>query len=274
LKKQHIFLFLLVLSCHVLLINIIGCSKPESSAKELMIFAAAGAKPPIEEAVKIFEQKYGIKISVNYGGAGEVLSNMIISKMGDAYIAPEQRYMNKARQQGAIDADAKVYSLAYMIPVIGVKKGNPINILSLADLTRPGIKVVMGNPETMMLGELVPLMLQQAGLYDMVKPNIVTYVPQVTNIITVLKMSQADAGIIWHNFGITASNDIDIIWIPREYVIGIGEIQVAVASYSKEIKATQKFIDFLISPEGNEIFNQNGYITDRITANKNWQETQ
>ena len=137
-----------------------------------------------------------------------------------------------------------------MIPVIGVKKGNPQNIQSLADLAKPGIKVVMGNPETTALGEIVPQMLQKAGLYDAVKPNIVTNAPQVTAIITMLKMNQVDAGFIWHYFGTTSANDVDIIWIPKEYVTGIGEIQAAVSTYSQETKTAQKFIELLASSEG------------------------
>lgn len=296
-KDKSIRIIILILTCAFLL-GVYGCANntPASSptttipyqptqsttplsssptvsstyAKEIVVFAAAGTKPAIDEAAKIFEQKYGTKVSINYGGGGEVLSNMVIAKKGDIYIAPEQRFMNSAQKQGAVNANATISSLAYMIPVIGVKKGNPQNILSLADLAKPGLKVVMGTPETTALGEIFPQMLQKAGLYDAVKPNIVTNAPQVTAIITMLKMNQVDAGIIWHYFGTTSSSDVDIIWIPKEYVTGIGEIQAAVSSYSQETATAQKFIDLLTSTEGQEIFKKNGYIVDRDEANKYW----
>jgi molybdate transport system substrate-binding protein len=239
-------------------------------AQELLVFAAAGTKPAIDEAAKSFEQKYGTKITVNYGGGGEVLSSMVLAKKGDIYIAPEQRFMNSALKQGAIDANTTISSLAYMIPVIGVKKGNPQNIQNLADLTKPGLKVVMGNPDTTALGEIVPQMLQKASLYDAVKPNIVTNAPQVTAIITMLKMNQVDAGFIWHYFGVTSASDVEVIWIPREYVTGIGEIQTAVSTYSQETVTAQKFVELLVSSEGKEIFKKNGYIIDREEAGKYW----
>lgn len=279
-KRKCIRLSLLILTCTVLLAGVIGCSNavpetsvsPESStyAEEIFVFAAAGTKPAIDEAAKLFEQKYGTRVTINYGGGGEVLSAMVLAKTGDIYIAPEQKFINSAKKQGAVDANSIVKSVAYMIPVIGVKKGNPKNIQSLADLAKAGIEVVMCNPETTVLGELVPQMLQKAGLYDAVKQNIVTNVPQVAAIITMLKMSQVDAGVIWHYFGTTASNDVDIIWIPKEYVTGIGEIQAVVSTYSQEAKTAQKFIDLLVSLEGKEIFKKNGYIVDRDEANKYW----
>ena len=236
----------------------------------LSIFAAAGAKPALDEVGQKFQEKYGTAVDISYGGGGEVLNQMALSRTGDIYVAPDQGFMETAREKQAIDP-ATIQIVAYMIPVIGVQKGNPRHIQSLADLAGPGIRVVMGNPETTLLGQLVPQMLQKAGLYDAVKPNIVTNAPQVTAIITMLKMNQVDAGIIWHYFGTTAPNDVDIIWIPGEYVTGVGEIQAAVSLYSQEGKTAQKFIDFLASSEGKEIFKKNGYITDAEEVSKYWQ---
>jgi molybdate transport system substrate-binding protein len=291
-KNNILSVILIILMCTALLIITGGCSNSEPSAssspvtqsspapipqvsspvyaKELLVFAAAGTKPAIDEVSKLFEQKYETKISVNYGGGGEVLSSMVIAKKGDIYIAPEQKFMNSALKQGAVDANAAISSLAYMIPVIGVKKGNPQNIQNLEDFAKPGIKVVMGNPETTALGVIGPEILQKAALYDAVKRNIVTNAPQVTAIITMLKMNQVDAGFIWHYFGVTSASDVEVLWIPREYVTGIGEIQAAVSAYSQETITAQKFLELLASSEGKEIFNKNGYIVDRQEASKYW----
>jgi molybdate transport system substrate-binding protein len=253
------------------LVSTIGCGNTSSNNEEVFIFCAAGIKPAIDEAAGLFEQETGIKVSINYGGGGEVLSSMVLARTGDIYIAPEQQFMDTAIAKGAINADATISVLAYMIPVIGVQKGNPLNIQSFADLAKPGVDIALCNPGTTALGELVPQMLQKAGLYDAVMQNVVTNVPQVTSVITNLKMHQVDAGIIWHNFGTTNSNDLDIIWIPKEYVTGIGEIQAAVSSYSQSVTTAQAFIDFLMSPEGQDVFKKNGYITDVEEANEYWQ---
>jgi molybdate transport system substrate-binding protein len=282
-SQKRTSLLLSVVLALLLLGNVTaGCSQPQQPtsisnsstspvyAEEILVFAAAGTKPAVDAAAQSFEQKYGTKVVINYGGGGEVLSSMVISKKGDIFIAPEQKFMDSAKKQGAIDNKASVSSLAYMIPVIGVKKGNPKNILSLADLAKPDTRVVTGNPETTALGILAPEILQKAGLYETVKPNIVTNAPQVTAIITMLKMNQVDAGFIWHYFSTTSANDIETISIPRDYVTGIGEIQVAVSSYSQEAKTANQFVAFMTSAEGNDIFRKNGYITDRQEAAKFW----
>jgi molybdate transport system substrate-binding protein len=263
---------LFVLTCILLLMGTISCGHAsQSQAEEIFVFAAAGTKPAIDEAVAMFEQKTGNTVMVNYGGGGEVLSSMVLGKTGDVYIAPEQKFIDNAKKQGAVATNAAVHTLAFMIPVIGVREGNPLDIRSLADLARPGIEVAVCNPDTTSLGVLVPQMLEKAGLYEAIKPNIVTSVPQVTSIVTMLKMKQIDAGIIWHHFGTTNSDDIDIIWIPPEYVTGIGEIQAAVSAYSQHVKTAQQFIDFLTSAEGKKIFEKNGYFTDSEEVRGLWQ---
>jgi len=243
-------------------------------ASELLVFAAGGTKAPLDATASAFRAKYGTKITINYGGGGEVLSNMVMAKQGDIFVAPEQRFMNKAKEQGAVDGSVNAAPLAYMVPVIGVQKGNPKSIQSLADLSKPGTKVAMGNPETTLLGEVVPDILKAAGVYDSVNPNIVTAVPQVNTIITDLKTGQVDAGFIWHYFATTAANDVDIIWIPKEYVSAIGVIQAAVTAYSKEPATAQLFVDFLTSQEGKDIFTQNGYFVDAQEAAEYWQGAQ
>jgi molybdate transport system substrate-binding protein len=262
------------------LMQVWGCAQPSvpaatggtsaSSEKEITIFCAAGVKPAIDESARIYGQKYGIKLNINYGGGGEVLSNMILAQSGDIYIAPEQRFMKTARDKGAIKADTLVSSLAWMIPVIGMKKGNPHKIQSLSDLAKPGIRVVNGRAETTALGELVPQILDNAGLRDAVERNIITTVPQVNAIITMLIMEQADAGFIWHHFGTTNGSDIEIIWIPAELIPDIGEVQIAVSSFSREPESAQKYIEFLSSAEGKAIFAKYGYLADSNEASAYW----
>jgi molybdate transport system substrate-binding protein len=287
-KKSTVTISILM-TCILFLTIIAGCgqiqtnsSTPASSqpktepgatvtyAKELMVFAASGTKPAVDAAAKLFEEKYGTKVTVNYGGGGEILSNMVMAKKGDVFIAPEQKFMDSAKKQGAVDNNTKITSMAFMIPVIGVKVGNPQNIISLADLGKTGLKIVMGNPETTLLGILAPEIMKKASVYDSIKPNIVTNAPQVNAIITMLKMNQVDAGFIWHYFGTSSATDVGVIWIPKEYVTGTGEIQGAVSSYSQENKTAEQFIDFLVSAEGKDIFKKNGYIVDRQEAAKYW----
>jgi len=56
----------------------LGCPGSQTTTK-LSVFAAAGAKPAIDEACQKFEEQYGSNVEVSYGGGGEILSKMILS---------------------------------------------------------------------------------------------------------------------------------------------------------------------------------------------------
>jgi len=227
----------------------------------LSIFAAAGAKPAIDAICQQFQEQYGIRVEVTYSGGGEVLSQMTLAKSGDLYIAPEQSFIEKAIEKQAIEPDT-VVSVAYMIPIIAVPKGNPGNIHTLADLARPGVKVAVTRPETTLLGKYSPEIFAKAGLAEEIGKNIVTEAARPDNLLTVLIMEQADAGILWHFYAVQNADKIENIFLPPEQITGIGEMQIAITRYCRDTEKAQNFIDFITSAEGKAVFEELGYFVN------------
>jgi molybdate transport system substrate-binding protein len=240
-----------------------------TAPSNLSIFAAAGAKPAIDEICQQFQDKYGIPVQASYGGGGEVLSQMMLSRSGDVYVAPEQGFMEMAAEKQAIDPET-VKTVAYMIPVIAVKKGNPRNIQTLADLARPGIKVAVTRQETTLLGKYAPEIFARAGLTGEIGKNIITEAARPDSLLTMLIMGQIDAGVIWHFYQVQAPDQIENIYLLPEQLTGIGEMQVAVSAYSQDKKSAQKFLDFITSAEGKAVFKQLGYLVDADELKEYW----
>ena len=250
----------LSVSWAILLILILSWSYV-TAASYLTVFASAGTKPAIDEICRGFEERYGINVKIIYGGGGEVLSQMILSGSGDAYIAPEQRFMESAEQQGVIDPETK-RTIAHMLPAIAVSKGNPKRITILSDLAKPGIRVAVTRPETTLLGKFAPEIFRKAGLAEAIEQNIVTTALRPDSVVTMLLLDQIDAGIIWHFYQRLAPEAIETIPLLPEQLTGIGEMQIALATYSENKKAALQFIDFVISHKGKAIFAKHGYILD------------
>jgi len=194
---------------------------------------------------------------------------MILSGSGDVYIAPEQRFMETAIEKGAIELET-IKSIAYMIPVIAVQKGNPKNIVTLADLARPGIRVAITRPETTLLGKYAPEIFSKAGIAEAIEKNIVTQAARPDNLLTMLVMGQIDACIIWHFYQLQVPEQIENIYLLPEQLTGIGEMQVAVSSYSNDRKSAQRFIDFITSGNGAAVFKRFGYLVDNEEVNRYW----
>jgi molybdate transport system substrate-binding protein len=244
-----------------------SCSSVQS---DLVIFAAAGAKTPLDEVCRRFEERYHTQIRINYGGGGEVLSQMILSKDGDVYVAPEQSFMETATTKLVIEPDT-IRNVAYMIPVIAVQKGNPLNITSLTDLTRPDVSLVISRTETTLVGQYALDIFAKAGLTEDIEKNVVTQAARPDNILTMLMMGQVDAGIIWHFYQIQASEYMEVIFLPPNQITGIGEMQAAVSTYSNNKSTARDFIDFLVSGDGKSVFKNAGYIINNEEVKQYWQ---
>ena len=260
----------LLLSLAVLL-SFTGCagggvaSSPVN--RTLTAFSGAASKPALDEAAFSFEKQTGIKVYLTYGGSGAVLSQIKLSKSGDLYIPGSPDYIAKAERDGVIDpGSAKIIS--YLVPVIAVQHGNPKNIQSLSDLARPGVKVGIGNPEAVCLGLYSIEILDSNHLLEPVSRNIVTYAESCEKTATLLVLKSVDAVIGWHVFHDWNPDDTDIVYLKPEQIPRIGYIPAAVSVYTRDGETAGKFIDFLTSRPGQDIFKKWGYIATEAEARK------
>jgi molybdate transport system substrate-binding protein len=235
----------------------------------VIVFAAGGARPVIDELCREFKEQSLLSLETIYGGGGEVLSKMMLAKRGDIYVAPEQQFMETAIEKQAIDP-VTIHTVAYMIPVIAVKKGNPKGIDSLTDLTKKGVRVSITRLETTLLGRYAPEIFRAAGLEEAIMQHVATYASDPNNLLTMLMMGQVDAGIIWHFYGTMASDKIETILIDPGLLTGIGKMQIAVTTYTSDAQRARQFVDFAKSVEGRVIFKRCGYIVDAEEVNQYW----
>jgi molybdate transport system substrate-binding protein len=232
-----------------------------SGSETLLMYAGAASKPPTEEAIQLFKEKTGITIEVVFGGSGKVLSEMKLVKEGDLYFPGSSDYMEKAKKDGDVIADTEAI-ITYLVPAINVQAGNPHNIKTLKDLTRPGIKVAIANPETVCVGLYAVEIIEQNLTADekaAFKANLLNYTESCEKTATAISLKQVDAVIGWSVFQDWDPETIQTIPLEASQIPRVGYIPIAVASYTKKQAAAQQFIDFLTSAEGQAIFAKYGY---------------
>ncbi len=122
-----------------------------SSPKRILIFSGAASKPATEEAVRVFQERFGIPVDVVFGGSGFVLSQMKLTKKGDLYFPGSSDFMEMAKKEGFVFPESEKI-IVYLVPAINVQKGNPKRIYALKDLTKDGIRVAIANPEMVCVG--------------------------------------------------------------------------------------------------------------------------
>lgn len=235
-----------------------GCNKSSSSEeKRIFVGAGAGLKPALDPIAKLFFEKTGIKVDHSYLCSAMVLSNMQLTRSGDILIPGSQHYMDIAIKKQIVNPDT-VDVAGYMIPVIVVQKGNPKNITCIEDLAKPGLKVGVGEPEAVAVGKLTKKMLVSLGLYDSVMKNVVLTAGSATKLILPAVMGNVDAVINWRAVAKNFEAKIDIIKIKPEKV-KYTVAPIGITKYSKKIEYAKKYVDFISSKEGRDIFEKYGY---------------
>ena len=234
---------------------------PAGAAEALLVYAGAASKPPTEDAVKLYEQKTGTKVELVFGGSGYVLSQMKLARQGDIYFPGSSDYMEKAKRDGHVFPGTEKV-IVYLVSAINVQKGNPHNIRTLSDLTRPGIKVAIANPEGVCVGAYAVEIIEKAftpAEKSVFRKNLVNYTESCEKTATAISLKTVDAVIGWSVFQHWDPARIETIPLKKSEISRIGYIPVAISSFSNNKVRARQFIDFLLSEEGKAIYGKYHY---------------
>lgn len=242
-----------------------NCGNKEKTYIE--IFAGSASKPSLEKISSNFENETGVEVRRIYGGSGSVLSSMILSGRGDIYLPGSHDFMEIAVEKGIADKNT-IRIIAYLVPVIAVQKGNPRNIRSLDDLLRKDVSFAVGNPQTVCVGLYAVEVFEKAGLVLPLRGKVSTYAENCEKTATFITLKAVDAVIGWDVFGKWNPDEIDIVQIDRKFVQRSAYIPAAVTLHSKNRLIAEKFMSYLTSETGKNIYRRAGYIVseDELTS--------
>jgi ABC-type molybdate transport system substrate-binding protein len=153
---------------------------------------------------------------------------------------------------------------------IMVPKGNPARIRSLTDLSRPGLRLAMPNPQFEGVATQIKQALVNAGGPALEKSVYETKVADGTSILTQIHHRQTplflmkgmvSAGVTWKSealFQMQIGNPIEYVDIqPDQNVSGIYAGAAVRAALHK--RAAKEWLDFIASPAALEIFERYGF---------------
>ena len=241
---------------------VVGCIGEDSVS--ITVFCGSASKPAMEEAAVAFEEESGIQVFLNFGGSGTMLSQMQVSQSGDLYIPGSPDYMQIATADDVVDVDT-VCIVSYLVPAILVQAGNPGNIRQLSDLAREGIEVGIGNPEVVCVGLYAYEIFEYNSLLEEIEPNIVTHAESCSKTATLVALKSVDAILGWRVFSEWHDN-VDVVYLEPQQIPRLSYIPGAVSRFADDTRSAQRFLDFLVSPDGQAIFGKWGYIATESEA--------
>lgn len=225
----------------------------ERGKGNLVVHCAAGLRRPMSEIARQYEEEFGVKLILQFGGSGALESQLMVAG-GDLYLPADQSYLQSVRRKGLIQESMPVAQLSAGIVV---PKGNPKGIATLQDLAREGMKISLGE-KSASVGKFTWDVLAKEGLLDGVEPNVVVTKPTVNMIVEDVATGAVDAAIAWDA---VAKNFPEVEWIPvpeftkRSKLAGIG-----VLTSSKDATRALHFGRYVTSRErGRKVFVEMGF---------------
>ncbi|MHC4175156.1 MAG: substrate-binding domain-containing protein [Planctomycetota bacterium] len=248
---------LVVVLSSIVTVAVVGCTKDKtgSDEKELILLCGSSFVPPAEQLYSEFKVQTGIEIIRTVGGSEDLLPLIKAGRKGDIFIThdPFLDYVGDA------NAMADHVHVGFVAPVLAVQKGNPKGVASIQDLTRPGLKVALTNPQYSTCGEMVFTLLDKKGIKEAVMKNVGNRLTRGhSDLGNLLKTQTVDAVIMWNGVAHTFSDSLEVVRTPYEYDEEI-RVHIISLSHSKEAESLRKFIEFAQN-RGPGIFAEHGYV--------------
>ena len=230
----------------------------------VVVFAGSASQPPLEEAMEAFEAKTGIPVILHIGGSGAMLSQIRLTGHGDLYIPGSPDYMEKAQAFGLVGNDVEI--LAYLVPALLVPEGNPLGIIGLQDLGRPGLRVGLADPDGVCVGLYAVEILEANELASTVRPNLKGMVESCAKAASMIPLKLVDVVIGWREFASWKPELMDAVLLEPEQIPRLAYIPAARLQNAGNPQGADTFVDFLKSSEGQAIFRKWGYLTEELAA--------
>jgi molybdate transport system substrate-binding protein len=226
---------------------------PRSAAPALTVFCAAGLKTPVEAVAEQYKYETGVEVRLQFGGSGTLLGTLRAARQGDLFIAADEGSVADARKYEVVQ---DFFPVAVQHPVIAVRKGNPKNIATLADLLRPDVKIALANPEAASISRVA-----RAALGDTWKKlaaHATVMKPTVTEIAGDVSLGTVDAGLVWDPL-IAQFKETQAVEVP-ELSEHKENASACVLAFSTQPAAALRFAHYLTAPDkGGAIFQESGF---------------
>ncbi len=238
-----------------------GCSATaQPRDRQVPVLAAVSLSGALSAVAEAYEaDRPAVEIVLSFAGS-QTLRAQIENGARFALFAPaDPRQIEPLTAQGLVKSPM---TLAGNRLAVAVPATNPARIDSFADLARPGLKLIIAT-KAAPIGVYTQLTLGLAAndpsLGDSfsaaVMANVVSEEENVGQVRTKVALGEADAGIVYRSS--PSNSQISIIEIPERYNVTVIYPIVLAAEAGDDAAA---FRDFALSPRGQAIFADHGFI--------------
>lgn len=231
-----------------------------TTTSEITVLAASSLTDAFNEiAVAFTAQNPDVRVALNFAGSSQLAAQLGEGVTADVFASANAAQMTAVIATGRITPGTEVVFVSNRLAII-VPADNPAGVTSLADLARPGVKLILavpGVPVRTYTDEIVSAMPPdfQTGFYD----NLVSEEDNVRQVSAKIALGEADAGIVYTS-DVTPdiAGDVQQIAIPDAQNVAAA-YPIAPLADAPHPELAQRFIDFVLSDAGQAILVRWGF---------------
>ena len=227
----------------VLVALVAGCGGSDDA--QLEVFAASSLRdvaPEVDDAPRY-----------TFAGSDELAAQIRDGAPADVFLSASGTPMEELRSAGLVEAPV-VFASNRLVVV--VPAGNPAGLEEFGDLSRPGVKLVLGG-EGVPIGDYAREALAAAGLAAALE-NVVSLEQDVKGVLGKVALGEADAGIVYATDVRAAAEDVRELAIPDSVQPDVRYYAAVVAAGDTD-RATE-FVERLAGDEGADALRAAGFL--------------
>lgn len=231
-----------------------------AGAEPIKVAAAADLNYALTQLSSKFESATGTKVVLSFGASGNLYSQIQSGAPFDLFFSADEEYPKKLAAAGVLDAETiKTYAIGHLVLWVPSSSTLDPQKLKMNLLLQPSVtKVAIANPQHAPYGRAAMAALEHFGLKDKVADKLING-ENVSQTAQFVHSGNAQAGII----ALSLAKSPAMVSSGKYWEIPLDaypELRQAagVISASKQKKAAQAFLDFVLSPEGRTVLQEYG----------------
>lgn len=227
-----------------------------SQAQTVKVAAAANLRAVFDELKSAYAQSNPkTNVSANFGSSGTLLQQILSGAEFDVFMAADNSFPTKLKDQGAASGEIKTYALGKLVlwsNTVDVSKG-------LEMLTDPSVKrIAIAKPELAPYGDRAMEVLKSTGLYNKVKDKII-YADNISQTAQFAQTGNAEVGFLALSLTMTPDMKGSVYVVDPKLYKPVEQAMILVKGWKTNPEGA-KFMKFVLSAECKPIFKKYGYI--------------
>ena len=239
------------------LVLLLGCGGEPSGPAPLRVAAASDLQEALPILAARFALDTGIKVEPVFGSSGQLAQQIKAGAPFDVFLSANRTYVDDLAKSGEIRPDSvATYTRGSLVMVVN-NLYDP-GIKTLADLADKKVTLIsIANPDFAPYGVAAKQAIERAGLWETVKPKIVT-AETVRQALQTVQTGNAEVGLVGR--AISGGKGIRTIPLPPDVCDPILQ-GMGIIAETKQPEAAAKFAEFLIGETGQGMLKQFGFLS-------------